>query len=300
MFYRSHLLATVLFVLSPTLLIADDPVEMVKTYPPATLAERTIAEVKASVVWQIEQLDAIIEEHVNSKDVNNQRITELEVSLDELRTRVRPEFRELDKQVRSQLVGNAIEKLLDAQLELAALEQTISILESKSEPDLERADELQKMEWEIETQTAYQRYQLALSEHQKMKKLRDTGSMTLQQYERARVSTEIAKLEHEKAKARSALENERLKAEKANDLVQRRLAAAPLKSRIEAIKAFLDRVSHSAEASAKIAHVSRELEQLHRSSGGLDAEIFDLNRRKIELSTLQRLIDKRLATQQKN
>ena len=275
-----------------TSVAGDEPLAEVRKYPPNMIK---LSDEIPILEWHIEQLKPQIERYARRRDEISEKMTQLQIEIDHLNKKIPPEFRNIDKQVRSQLIGKALEKLLDAKLELTALQQTLEMHEKEKEKLGGKVAALRQQEMQIETAVAKKRYELAKIESEKMSHLKNTGTLSVQQAQRAKYSAEIAMLEYENAKAREAIELERGRAEAANELAEARLSAVPVKAKIKTIEEFLERISESSATINLVEHRNREIELWRRDLEMVASELFELNRKQIELTTLKKLINDKVS-----
>lgn len=113
-----------------------------------------------------------------------------------------------------------------------------------------------------EIDTASKRYRLAYLEHKKIEKLRRSGSMSEQQANRARVSAEIAKLEHEAAinnKRRASVEAaaEMVTVQASSDSIERHAINSPISGVVYEILKDAGEWVTAGETVMKIAQMDR-------------------------------------------
>ena len=266
----------------------SDPIEMARMYPPnMSLPDEAVA----SIDWQISQLQQLMATYAESRNSIESKIDVLDESIKSSREKIKTELQNLDAEGQSKLVARAMEKLLDAKLELATLESSLEILVQQMEnKDGGKLQKLKEQEAQIEIETAKSRYELAATEYQKMKKLHESGSLNQQQLSRALTTSEIASLELKAAQTRASIERERAKAQTAQKISDYRFQIKPIQARIATLTEFLDSVSKSNKHISEIASLRRAQKLWMRDMELVASELFELSRKKIELETLRKLI----------
>lgn len=267
----------------------ENTIENARKLPPDYVDSKLSA---ISLNWQIEQLDRLIGHYNRSRNDSRQKIAEISLRVSSLRKKIPQEIRGIDSEVRSRLMGKAMEKLLESKLDLVAMEATIDSLENEL-PKTSSLQQHQIQEFEIEIEKAKKRYELAIKELEQAMKLKRTGSTSTQQFERSKASSEIAKLELQAAKQAKTIEAERLNAEAASLISKTRIGMSPIKAKIKATEKFLLMFSDSSEVLSDIDEKLRQKNLWQRDLEMISDVLFDLNREKLELETLKQLMKSR-------
>ena len=289
-----------MFVLSivlaiPTIgLSQTNPLEQSRLFPPETFTKKLTEATISSLQWQLEQRKQLMNRYTKSRDSISEKISSYANEISQLKKSIPPELRFMDGSVRSQLIGKAMEQLLESKLELATLETSISILAAKlDENQNSKLDKLLQANLEMEVLKAAKRSSLAKLEFEKLSKLQSNGSLSEQQLMRAKASMEIAQIEHQSAQARSHIENEKMKVEAASVLTQKRLEIEPVKSKIATIEKFIEAFAAAADANSEIDQLTRESELWQLDLQMVAQKLFKISTEMTDLESLKELIEVR-------
>lgn len=267
----------------------EDPIAMAKQFPPDCY-QPSIALMAAN--WQLKQLDPLLA-HYQTENAKAETSREmLDEELQSVKSQIPPELQNLDRDARSKLVGQALERLLEAQLELATLEASIKILTSKiKDSSIDEIQKLRLQEINIIIQSATSEANSVSKEYDRLKKLTESGVASASELSKARRLLEAATYEVEAAKMREKIELQRSKADYAKQIADKRLSVEPIKAKINAINEFLKRVSSANQRLSQIDRINRAQESKSRYLDRVSNELFELNRKKLELSSLKEIIE---------
>ena len=289
---KGFLSAVTIFVLMIGTVVGQ---EDLKKYPPRLFKPSIVKNSLDSLVWQLEQLEALNERYRASRDEIRKGIEKIDSQVKQLNREIPSQIGNLDNEIRSRLIGNAMQKKLDTSLKLVSLEETLQSLEKRFEENADKeAGSSRAAELQIATKMAYKRFELAQNEYDKLKKLQKTGSMSAQQTERAGRLAEIAQLEYRAAQMGAKVEEEDRRAEAATEIANLRTKVIPARAELNAIEVYLHKISEASEIIEKIEKLKYEKNLLFRDLEMVAERLFDLGRKKMELSTLRDLIQEKM------
>ena len=252
----------------------------------------------ASIEWQLLQQRTLETSYQKSRREITKAIAESEADAQELRKLIPMSIRFLEKAERSRLMSNAMQQLLDTQLELATVQAAVKAMESKLAEGpgaTGKLGELRRQELQLEIEHHLQSYKHAAKDYETYVALRKGGSPVLEQEREALMARDLAKFEAEAARMRLKIEQERSQAEAAEILSKERLAKAPLEARKLVVEEFLKNFEKSAEVIAKLESVQQRRAFWQKDLELVAAKLFEITFRIERLESLRSAIAKRTA-----
>ncbi|MFK7769174.1 MAG: hypothetical protein AB8B55_18280 [Mariniblastus sp.] len=227
----------------------EDPIRLLRMFPPEYLGEKQLAEGLSALEWQLNQKIRLAETYRTNAEEFKAVIKGLNEKANSLTEKLPPAIRLLSAQDRSRLVGKIMEEQLNGRLELATREHSVAILaeDGGSKPKMTPEDELNKLEMEAKYHAQVAKLDTAKHVYQNTAKLAEKAFKTQNEKRMAQYTVEVAELELAGLKKRLDFLKQQPQAKLSDSIADARLEMEPIKASLKAAEEQLEKFTSSAE-----------------------------------------------------
>ncbi len=261
----------------------DDPIEMVRQYPPNMVKQTDIA--IAQMQWRLIQLTNTVKQQEKMRDEVDARIAELNQRISKLSQELPIELRFANDGVRADLIGDVLRELLASRLDLATRQAEVEQLQSalaKSEKEPTKIDGITTRKNQLNIQAAEEEVLAAKLNYERKADLAKRSVISSSELEKEKRVYELAKMQLEHA----LLDFELEKSSRVNDIADRvtnaRIDIQPALARVQEADRFLklfsdshDNIRSIGELNRMIASLEADREQANRSIWTTKEEVME-------------------------
>lgn len=284
-----------LFTASNLLVAQEDPIESAKIYPPRLLSKDQNETSLSVIKWQKARLKLLQEPYVQASKRIDEKIKRERAEIAELVEQLPVSHRSLDAATRSDLAGKVLDQNISAQLDLKAIDQSLGSLEKLlKEEQNSKSLVAARQAGELEVKAAQLKQKFAKAEAQRVEKLHSKGTMSMSQKKNAEYTAAIADLELTKAKLNYANITSDQVSEIASQIVQHRVEAESVKSRIKAATSLLESFAKTQLISERIVEGKEQIAVWRKDRQVMLRELAKVESELAEAEVLEFMISKEL------
>ena len=269
-----------------------DPIEKARIFPPSELTTSENETNLRAIDWHLERKVHLVKQYRVSVDRIKKELLKLSTEAEHLANEIPSEIRFVNAEVRSRLVGKAMEELLNARLNLATQTVTHTLLEQLHKTKLSTGNS-NRGELEINVKAAEMKLNVARIVAKKTANLSSKGLKSESEKAMSQYTADIAELELERAKQKLK-QGDSSDSELAKRLANSRIEVEPIKARVVAAEKYLKSFSDSAQIHREIEKVQRVLDNLGTDWKIVMGESNAISREVEELKVLRSLVQRAL------
>ena len=299
--YSKLWIAIVVVAFATNSLSAQDSneVDTIRNYPPNLIVKDQVDVALMSIKWQQKRLQNRLNELKKGKKKFTSEIENLQDERDALTESLPAELRMLDQATRSQLIGNAMQKMLAAKLEIAAKKSTLEEIGKKldgtkaddsaniSGQIKEKVSKLNENNLQAAIDVARAKIEEAEANYANSKKLVSKGLVTQMEMKRSEVALQIALSELRAAQSQLEIQKLNERADSAKEMTAARLELAPLEAQLKTLEDFLRSLSSSSDVFRKTDKLDRYIRLMDKDLQVFATEIGRATREFDELEVLR-------------
>ena len=286
-------------LLSTNVFAQDDPIDLVRTYPPEMLSEKQATTGMGAIKWQLEQKQSLLQAYQLRLDQWKKEVLILRHVIEDLKSDLSPEIRILDKDGRSRLVGKLMEERIDGALEMATRKKAIELLEREDTGTMSPQSKFQKSDLEGRLKVAGLKLNTAEAEAEEVAKLASKGYKTQSEGRMAAYTREIAQLEFEAVRNQLVLQSNEGKVESAKRIADERVQLEPIKARMMAADLYLNKFTTKVDVIEKIEVTKRSVSMWEKDIQILVKKVVATSSELDELQQLNDRVEERLKNVEK-